>query len=72
MKGGPVPERILPPVRLPDLPKLRMLELGVGKQGKVLVRLQIDRETFAGTANLAMVNDGRGQRCLPRHSLGCL
>ena len=59
-EGGPVPERILPPVRLPDLPKLRMLELGVGKQGKGLVRLQIDRETFAGTANLAMVTMGGG------------
>ena len=57
-EGGPVPERILPPVRLPDLPKLSTLELGVGKQGRGLVRLQIDRETFAGTPNLAIVNIG--------------
>ncbi len=62
-EGGPVPERILPPVRLPDLPKLRILEFGVGKQGEGLIRLQIDRETFAGTPNLAIVNIGGGN-CL--------
>ena len=62
-EGGPVPERILPPVRLPDLPTLRMLEFGVGKQGEGLIRLQIDRETFAGTPNLAIVNIGGGN-CL--------
>ena len=57
-EGGPVPERILPLVRLLDLPKLSTLELGVGKQGRGLIRLQIDRETLAGTPNLAIVNIG--------------
>ena len=57
-EGGPVPQRILPPLRLPDLPKLSTLELGVGKQGRGLIRLQIDRETFAGTPNLAIVKIG--------------
>ena len=64
-EGGPIPERILPSVRLPDLPKLRHLELRVGKRGEGLIRLQIDRDTFAGIPKLQVVEiSGDNDVCL--------
>ena len=64
-EGGPVPDRILSPVRLPDMPNLRILELGVGGEGRGLIRLQIDGETFDGTSNLEAVTiDGNNDVCL--------
>lgn len=57
-EDGPIPERILPPVRLGDLPKLSVLEIGVNNQGTGLTRLQIDQQTFAGTPDLAIVAIG--------------
>ena len=57
-EGGPVPEQTLSPVRLPDMPNLRILELRVGGEGRGLIRLRIDGETFDGTPNLEAVTIG--------------
>ena len=54
-ESGPIPERILPLVRLPNMPKLSVLEINVDNRGRGLLHLRMDRETFAGTPMLATV-----------------